>query len=176
LLFEIPAVIAAGAGSWWFLLPEWFRAELFSKNQRVFSEKTMIRVGVVVGLAATVGVTSFYNITQGAFQLSVPYPKTPHWRGALFFVGWVSAGAGAVLSRRRFGEPAFWSRGNEVTTNLPWTHKRLLRRLGPVMVFFGVYFGTFRTYLVYPALILIVAGVAAYIFGRLLYRANTNQA
>ncbi len=80
----------------------------------------MIRVGVVVGLAATVGVTSFYNITQGAFQLSV--------------------------------------------------------RLGPVMVFFGVYFGTFRTYLVYPALILIVAGVAAYIFGRLLYRANTNQA
>ena len=169
LLIEIPAVLALGAGSWWFVLPEWFRAE-DSPGQGVFSEKTLIRFGFVVWIAATLGVTSFYNITQGVFQLSLPYPQIPYWRGVLSLGGMLSLGAGALLSRRRFAEPTFMNHRIEAAIHVPWTPGRILKRLGPGMVFFGVYFGLFGSYLVYLALTLLVAGMLAYTLGRLMER------
>jgi len=169
LLLVIPAIIGVGAGIWWYILPEWLRAE-DSKNRSVFSEKTLILLGFVLWVAATLGVVSFYNIAQGAFQLGLPYLQSPYLSGVSSFAGLLSAGVGAVLSRRRFVEPAFTARRNEAPTTIPWTQGRHLRGLGWAMIFFGVYLGVLGTYLAYPALILLVGGVIAYILGRLLER------
>lgn len=88
-------------GSLWYVLPEWQRV-LNSKLPASRTPKIMIAVGALVGFTAGIVVEAVYNIAFEVFQTELTYPPTLAWVQRLVSrTGWMTVGAGAILSRQR---------------------------------------------------------------------------